>query len=183
MAAAVTPAEINAFWFEETDRENWFKKNEAFDQELRARFGETLEVACDGGLTGWEETLDGTVALILVLDQFSRNLFRGSPRAFEQDARALALARGLVASGRDRALDKDRRLFIYLPFEHSEHLADQERCVALMADLDDPELLGYAIAHRDVIARFGRFPHRNAALGRQSTAEEAEYLSQPGAGF
>lgn len=173
-------------------RVEWFRKDDAFDAAIRARFAADVEVALNGQLPvadGAEEQL----AHILLLDQFTRNIFRNTPRAFAGDAQALALANGLVNHGGDLALPPVMRWFAYLPFEHSESLIDQERAVALFTHLRaDTQMatesaldgaLDYAIKHRDVIARFGRFPHRNAILGRISTQEELEFLSQPGSSF
>lgn len=123
------------------------------------------------------------LAALIVLDQFPRNMFRDTPRAFATDPLALALARQMVDAGLDRDFSKDERMFLYLPFEHSEQAADQARCCALFALLEDSELLRYAQAHKDIIDRFGRFPHRNATLGRSSTHEEIEFLKQPGSSF
>ena len=184
---------VLSFWFDGGEgagqvRKAWFKKDEHFDREVASRFGATLSAARSGRLEAWRATPLGRLALIVVLDQFSRNIHRGSPLAFESDAQALALARELVASGQDRSLDTLQRWFAYLPYEHSESLADQDESVRLFTALaaEDERLadaLDYAHRHREVIARYGRFPHRNAVLGRQNTADEAAYLATPGAGF
>lgn len=183
------------FWFDGDDgrsrgqlRPEWFRKDPRFDHRIASRFGLWLEQALAGGLQDWAVTPTGTLALILVLDQFSRNVHRGSPRAFAGDARALALARALVSAGEDRHLSSLQRWFVYLPFEHAEDTAAQDESVRLFTALatEDARLvdaLDYAHRHREVILRFGRFPHRNAVLGRASTPEEAAYLAQPGAGF
>lgn len=167
-------------------RADWFRKSEAFDQRVAERFGADIEAALAGTLP--LEWAAEPLAEILLLDQFTRNVLRGQPRAFAGDARALALAQALVASGADRALTTIERWFAYLPFEHAESLAMQDESVRLFSLLaaEDERLadaLDYAHRHRDVIRRFGRFPHRNAVLGRASTAAELEYLAQPGAGF
>ena len=184
----VTPEEVLEFWFEGNPfarREVWFKQNDAFDAACE-RCRPALQASREGQLDHWAETPLGALALILLLDQFPRNLNRGSPLAFAADAKAREIARSALARGFDAALTPVQRAFIYLPFEHSENLADQEESVRLYTALH-PELggeaLDYAVRHHDVIRRFGRFPHRNAALGRQNTAEEESYLSQPGAGF
>lgn len=165
----------------------WFEKSEATDTAIRERFGELTARAANGELDHWARRDDGLVALLILLDQFPRNLYRGSPQAFAADARALALAKETVRSRRDLELPPLERIFVYLPYEHSEDIEDQERCIALFAALEDElpgaELVKWAQAHYDIIRRFGRFPHRNAALGRETTPEEAEFLTQPGSSF
>jgi uncharacterized protein (DUF924 family) len=184
----VTQDDVLEFWFDgdpAARREVWFRQSDAFDAAC-ARFRPALQASREGQLDHWAETPSGALALILLLDQFPRNLNRGSPLAFTADAKAREIARRAIARSFDAALTPVQRAFMYLPFEHSEHMADQEESVrlytALHAELGG-EALDYAQRHRDVIRRFGRFPHRNAALGRTSTREEKEYLSQPGAGF
>ena len=177
------PASIDdvlTFWFADPGR--WWKKDPAFDEQIRDRFLALHEVIERGEHEGWLETARGTLAYVVVLDQFSRNLFRGSARSFACDARALAAARGALDRGFDRLLSVDERSFLYMPFMHSERIADQDRCVQLFAS-ESPESLSYAERHRDIIRRFGRFPHRNAPLGRPSTPEELEFLKQPGSSF
>lgn len=177
-------AEVLRFWFEETEDERRFKKDPAFDALIRARFGALHERAEAGGCAGWAETAEGALALLVLLDQFSRNLHRDSPRAFACDPAALAVARRAIERGFDLAVPADRRVFFYLPFEHSEDMADQERCCRLVRErVGDAKSIDYAERHRAVIARFGRFPHRNKALSRACTPAEDAYLSQPGAGF
>ena len=184
---AVTPEEVLKFWFEQNGREQWFGKEPAFDEEIRRRFGETAHLARDGKLERWVEAPHSCLALLILIDQFSRNLYRNDARAFAADPLALEAAREAIERGFDRSLLPVERQFVYLPFEHSESIEDQQRCCALMESLiDHPEtadLLEWARKHLRIIERFGRFPHRNAALGRRSTPEELEYLSQPGAGF
>jgi uncharacterized protein (DUF924 family) len=185
-AATGEPAwvsDVIRFWFEETPPEKRFKKDAAFDDEIRSRFAALYDRIAAS--PPHEETLTARLALatLIVLDQFSRNVFRGSPKAFAADTIALRIARAAVDSGLDRELDTAARLFIYLPFEHSENLADQNRSVELIADLGDAEWDRYAIAHREIIERFGRFPHRNEVLGRASTDEEVAFLKQPGSSF
>jgi uncharacterized protein (DUF924 family) len=197
----VNPAAVLDFWFGPPDaaapapREAWFRKSAAFDDEIRARFGTLVEAALGGPLPPpWEADAQARLAQLIVLDQFPRNLFRDSARAFAGDARALALAQRMVAAGEDRALSPLQRWFCYLPLEHAEDLALQDESVRLFRALADEAstdglaatlagALDYALRHRDVIARFGRFPHRNRVLGRASTPDELEYLRQPGAGF
>ena len=184
------PTEVLRFWFGVPPgkaRPEWFRKDAAFDADIRTRFGALHEAASRRGLDAWRAVPLSMLALVVVLDQFSRNLYRGDARAFAQDAHALECAREALARGDDRALLPVQRQFLYLPLEHSEDLADQERCVELMRSLEAYEptrgLTEWALKHRDIVARFGRFPHRNAALGRASTPEEVEFLKQPGSGF
>lgn len=168
-------------------RDAWFRRSDAFDAEIRARFGLLHRRAARGLLDDWMASPAASLALVIVLDQFSRNLFRDSSKAFENDARALGLARRAIALGHDRVHDPVPRHFFYLPFEHSEDIADQERGVALIAAMEDhpgkERSLEFAVRHRDVIARFGRFPHRNAVMGRGSTAEELAFLRENERGF
>jgi uncharacterized protein (DUF924 family) len=168
-------------------RKEWFRKDPTFDAQVRERFAGLHARLSRGETAGWDQAPLPLLAQIVVLDQFSRNMFRDSPDAFASDTRALAGARKMVMQGWDMALLPMMRMFVYLPFEHSENLADQDRCVELMqrvtVDARFADLAQWAEKHRVVIARFGRFPHRNAILGRPSTPEEAEYLRQPGSGF
>jgi uncharacterized protein (DUF924 family) len=176
----------------------WFIKSDATDQQIRERFGALVEDALAGRLDGWAGTALGRLALIVLLDQFTRNLFRGTPRSFAGDPQALQLALDGIAQGHDRHADLPAvaRIFCYLPLEHAEDMALQDRSVAAFQALADQAgtgpanvreflagTLDYAHRHREVIARYGRFPHRNPILGRESTAQEQEYLAQPGAGF
>ena len=176
--------EVLDFWFGELAPRQWFAKDAALDERIRERFG-ALHAHLLQTQAREVETLGGraTRAAVLVLDQFSRNLHRGSAQAFAGDALARQLAREAIACGEDAALSADERLFLYLPFEHSEDLADQELSVRLQQQLGNADWLRYAIAHRDLVARFGRFPHRNAALGRESTPEELAALAEPGNAF
>lgn len=187
--------EVLDFWFLRPGeaghgqaRDVWFRKDPVFDATVLQRFGAVIEAALAGGCTEWDRSPRGSLARILVLDQFTRNAFRDTPRAFAGDALALKAARRLVDAGQDAQLAPLERWFAYMPFEHAEDLAAQERAVALFsrlaADHDGfGEALDYAVRHRDVIARFGRFPHRNALLARASTAEELDFLRQPGSRF
>lgn len=177
------PGAVLDFWFREHGAESWFAKASSFDAAIRDRFGVVHALACQGGLDHWADDPYGRLALILVLDQFSRNLYRGDARAFAADPAALALARRTVDEGMDRSFGPQERMFVYLPFEHSESKADQERSVALFAALGNPDLLDWAQRHKAIIDRFGRFPHRNAALGRPSTPDEQAFLEQPGSSF
>lgn len=173
------------FWFEESTPEQWFQKNDAFDEEIRARFGKDYDLAVNGVYDGWRETARGCLALLIILDQFSRNMFRGDKKMFATDGKALDIARHAVDNGFDNGLTTDRKAFLYLPFEHSENMADQKKSVELFSSLknDNAGYYDFAVRHYDVIKKFGRFPHRNAILGRQSTTEEEEYLSAPDSGF
>jgi uncharacterized protein (DUF924 family) len=177
--AIAEPREILAFW-RGAGSDKWFTKDDAFDSEVRARFLSTYEAAVRGDLDAWERTADGALALVIVLDQFPRNMFRGEARTFAADARALAVADRAIARGFDHQVASELRAFLYMPFMHSERLADQERCIALFRAADDEFSLGYALQHADVIRRFGRFPHRNAVLGRTSTPEERAFLESGG---
>ena len=161
----------------------WFRGGAAFDADCRTRWQDAHFAAARRECDDWLSDADGALALVLLLDQIPRNIFRGSAHAFATDPLALHMASRALDAGFDARVEPALRFFFYLPFEHSEALADQQRAVDLFTALGDANLLGYAVAHRDVIARFGRFPHRNAILGRASTAQEQEYLAQPGAGF
>ena len=183
------------FWFLPPDnrdygqaRGEWFRKDDAFDAQIRARFGALIDAAIEGGLRAWDATPHGALARLIVLDQFTRNVYRGTPRAFAGDTRALALAVALTQAGQDQQLPPMLRAFAYLPFEHAEDLAMQARAVELFQLLSQAQpgfegMLDYAERHQEVIARFGRFPHRNAILGRASTPQEVEFLRQPGSSF
>jgi uncharacterized protein (DUF924 family) len=192
MSDQPTPAEVLLFWFGPAaergkPQKRWFVKNPAFDREVRERFLSLYEEAAAGKLAHLKETPADCLALVLLLDQFPRNMFRGSARAFASDPLALEAASHAVAQGFDRAMLPVERMFIYLPFEHSEALADQLKACELNKALDaHPEtndVYRYALLHRDIIQRFGRFPHRNAILGRASTPEELEFLKGPGSSF
>jgi len=175
----MTPADVLNFWFKQ-ERKTWFEKNPAFDAQIRTRFLQHYEAAVAGKLEDWTTGPRSSLALVIVLDQFARNMFRGTARAFAADPVALDAARLIVDRGWDKAMTPDERLFAYLPFEHSEAMADQELSLRLFAE--NPNFK-WAHKHWDIIRRFGRFPHRNAILGRVSTAEETEFLKQPGSGF
>ena len=186
--------EILDFWFGSPksvdygkERSFWFTKNPEFDRELSDRFLLDYEQAARGELDYLQDSPLGCLTLVLLLDQFGRNMFRGTPKSFATDAKALSVAKSAVDQGCDRALLPVQRWFIYLPFEHSENLADQERCVELFATLSNhPEsanTIEYALRHKAVIERFGRFPHRNKILGRVNTTAETEFLKQPGSSF
>jgi uncharacterized protein (DUF924 family) len=190
------------FWFGDLDSsgcadsvhsERWWKKDEAFDAEIGRRFGGLHAAIAAGEREAWRSSDRGALAYVIVLDQFSRNMFRGTARTFAYDDQALAAALAAIDRGVDRRLAFDERTFLYMPLMHSENLAAQERCTGLFTSWREEAAAGaagraagfldYARRHRDIVARFGRFPHRNAALGRASTAEEAEFLKQPGSSF
>lgn len=181
---SVSPADILAFWFAPETKPFWFEKNREFDDRVRERLLHPHEAAATGSLDHWRNDPAGCLAHVILLDQVPRNVFRGDARMFATDAEALATARHAVARDFDQGFDSDRRLFLYLPFEHSEALADQEACVALMRDrTGNPRYIDYARRHLRIIERFGRFPHRNAVLGRKSTPEELVFLEEPGSSF
>lgn len=183
LVTMMTPQDILDFWFRDIDTALWWRKDDAFDARLRVRFGACHEAASRGELWHWRDTPQGRLAEVVVLDQFSRNIHRETPRAFAQDAMALVLAQELIASGGAAALTPRERGVLCLPFMHSESLLMQEESVRRYGE---PVLAGqrdFAIRHRDIIARFGRFPHRNAILGRASTDEELAFLKEPGSSF
>ena len=184
MTLAANPDQVFGFWFAPGMEKRWFVKDEAFDAEARGGLGPLHEAAARDGLDSWQDSARGALALVILLDQVPRNLFRGSPRAFKTDAKALSVAKRAIDKGFDGQLRQVERMFLYLPLEHCEGLADQETCVRLFAELDEnPEWHDYAVRHRDIVASFGRFPHRNAVLGRESTAEEEAFLKEPGSSF
>jgi uncharacterized protein (DUF924 family) len=182
--------EILDFWFAQGQeaeyaqrRKVWFSKNPSFDQAIRTRFKTDYERAAAGKLMDWQEGPEGCLALILLLDQFPRNMFRGEAQSFATDAQALTTAQYALAQGFDQELPPIQRMFIYLPFEHSEHLEHQNQAVQRMQALHIEDVADYARKHQAVIERFGRFPHRNKILGRINTPEEEEFLKQPGSSF
>jgi len=175
--------DVLAFWFEEATPEQWFRKDDTFDAAMKTRFLALHERLQEKPIETFLVDPEMALAAIIVFDQMSRNMFRGTSRAFASDTRALALADAAIARGYEAHLTKPQRQFLYLPFEHAEDLAAQERCVRLMQSLEDAELVKWAEAHRVIIARFGRFPHRNQALGRVSTAEEIAFLKEPNSSF
>ena len=180
MERYAAPEEVIAFW-RAAGPDRWFAKDESFDAECRARFLVTHEAAAAGELNEWELSPDGALALCLLLDQFPRNMFRGTRRAYRTDPVAVDVADRAIERGHDKAVDPSLRRFFYLPFMHSEELADQERSVALAEAMGDEDTLKWARHHRDIVAKFGRFPHRNAILGRAGTPEEAAFLAEEGA--
>jgi uncharacterized protein (DUF924 family) len=188
-----TPSDVLEFWFSEQSRALWFAKNAAFDEAIRGRFEDTVRAAAAGELEHWERTAPGALALVIVLDQFPRNLYRGSARAFAADARAREVADRALSRRLDQDIPLAQRHFFFLPFEHSESTGDQERSIALFQDWaeahDGPardralEQMRYVHRHAEIVARFGRFPHRNEALGRESTETEIAFLREPMSAF
>ena len=185
-----TPQQILDFWFGAPGtpghgefREVWFKQNPEFDAEIRRRFLHAYEQAAAGACDGWCESPEGCLALVLLLDQVPRNLFRGDPRAWATDPKARAVARQALERGHDRDLSPHGRAFLYMPFMHSEDPADQRRSLALFEALGLPASLEAARRHLEIVERFGRFPHRNAVLGRATTPEEAAFLQEPNSSF
>ncbi len=179
----MTADDILQFWFHEIAPEQHFRRDEAFDATIRERFGALHASAAAGELWRWRATPAGRLAEIVLLDQFSRNLHRASPLAFAHDGMALALAQELVAAGLDGALDAEQRSFAYMPYMHSESRLVQRESLRLFSALGRASSLDYAQRHAEIIERFGRYPHRNAVLGRASTAEELAFLQQPGSSF
>lgn len=175
----VDPEMVVTFW-REAGPKQWFAADAAFDEDIQDRFGKAHLTAAKGALASWENSAEGALALLLLTDQFPRNLYRHSAHAFATDAMAREIAERALARGFDAQTERNLRAFFYLPFEHHEDAGSQARAVALFEKLGDKLGLDYAILHADLIARFGRFPHRNAVMGRTSTPEEAAYLAQGG---
>ena len=182
--------DILEFWFgpaPHAERSEWFRKDPTYDATIRERFGATLEAALSGALRDWRADTHAALAHVLLLDQFTRNAFRDTPRAFAGDGEALLTANAIVDAGLDRMLDRYKRWFLYMPFEHSENPATQEQSIALFtrlaADSGDPAPLAWAEKHAAIVRRFGRYPHRNEILGRKSTPDEIAFLQQPGSRF
>jgi uncharacterized protein (DUF924 family) len=175
----MTPQDVSSFW-EAAGEGRWFFKDAAFDGALRVRFGEALEHARNGVFDHWAETAEGALGLVILLDQVSRNIHRGSPLAFAADARALRLAKAWIGKGYHWKLPAPQAMWFCMPFEHSENLDDQSRCVALFQSLGLNDMVHWANMHLDIIAKFGRFPHRNKVLGRTSTAAEIAFLRSGG---
>lgn len=176
--------DVLGFWFADSMRERWFVKDPAFDAEVRTVLSSAYEQARDGQLDNWQASARGCLALCILLDQVPRNLFRNDPRAFATDSQARRVVREALRQNLQGELSQIEQLFLYLPLEHSEDLQDQEDCVSLTKKLDeDPSWYDYAVMHRDIVARFGRFPHRNSALGRETSPEEATFLTEPNSSF
>jgi uncharacterized protein (DUF924 family) len=179
MTPLIEPADVLAFW-RAAGPDKWFTKDAAIDVEITARFGATYEAATAGRLDAWATTPESALALVIVLDQFPRNMFRHDARAYAADPHARLLAGAAIARGFDRQVAGEYRQFFYLPFMHSENPADQEHCIALFAAAGDAEGAKWAKQHADIIRRFGRFPHRNAVLGRSTTPDEQAFLDAGG---
>jgi uncharacterized protein (DUF924 family) len=179
MTDEATPADILAFW-REAGPDRWYKKDGAFDDEVRRRFLGLWREAVAGKLSSWETTDEGALALTIVLDQFPRNMFRGDPLTFSSDAMAREVAGRAIDRGADARIDPVLLEFLYMPFMHSEHLPDLLRCVELFRKTDNAEQMKYALHHADIISRFGRFPHRNRVLGRETTPQEQAFLDAGG---
>lgn len=175
--------EILDFWFNPEHQSLWFSKSDAFDQKIRQNFSKVHAQAVQAELWSWRKTADGRLAEIIVLDQFSRNLYRDQPLAFAQDGLALALAQEAISLNLDAQLNPEQRSFLYMPFMHSESKMMHEFALKLFQRLGNPVNLDYEKRHKKIIERFGRYPHRNKILGRESTPEELEFLDQPGSSF
>ena len=171
------------FWFTDSTPEDWFTKSDAYDEKVRQQLGPLYQQARKGEFDSWAETAEGALALTILLDQVPRNIFRGSDQSFATDHKALAITKAALDKGFENQLEPEQKPFLLLPLEHSEDLADQERSVELFKIHGSEQGYDYAIRHKVIIERFGRFPHRNSVLGRQNTAEETEFLKQPGSGF
>jgi uncharacterized protein (DUF924 family) len=176
---AANPNDILHFW-RGAGPKQWFKHARAFDEAIRLKFEPVHHAAARGEYDRWAETAEGALALLILLDQFPRNLFRGSAHSYATDGKARAIAGIAVAAGFHREVEPELRQFFVLPFEHSEAMADQAEAARLAAELADPDIAKWAAIHRDIVTRFGRFPHRNAALGRETTAEEQAFLDEGG---
>jgi uncharacterized protein (DUF924 family) len=183
MKASRNPYAVLDFWFSEIDRENWFRADPDFDMQIRERFGDLHRSAAAGELFTWRSTATGMLAEVIILDQFSRNVHRGTAAAFASDPLALAVAQQAVAIHADKELETAQRNFLYLPYMHSESLVIHDAALELFENHADASTLDYERRHRAIIERFGRYPHRNDILGRQSTAEELAFLSEPGSSF
>lgn len=179
----MNPSDVLKFWFEEIDPSYWFKKDNQFDEKVRSLFLKTYEAIMAGATSDWRKSPDGRLAEIIVLDQFSRNMFRGNARAFAGDPLALKLAKEAVANGDDQTIPTQRRSFLYMPYMHSEEKSVHEEAVKLFSQLGLENNLKFERLHKKIIDQFGRYPHRNKILGRISTAEEIEFLKTEGSSF
>jgi uncharacterized protein (DUF924 family) len=173
---AASARKVLDFWFSDRVEKRWYDSDPEFDREIVEKFGDLYRYAFEGELSGWTKTAETALALVILLDQFPRNMFRGSPQAYQSDEQAREVSRIAIANSFDQQRSGKEREFFYLPLMHSEDLLDQTECVRLYRRLQHQENLKYAVEHRDIIARFGRFPHRNAILDRQSSEEEQEFL-------
>ena len=173
----MTPQTLLDFWFDPAQEKRWFNSTAEFDQLIRERFETDWQAASDGQRADWQQTADGALALVILLDQFPLNMYRGEPRGFSTEAQARAVAGRAIGQGFDQMLPDKGKAFLYMPYMHSEDLADQDRAVALFEAAGLDHNLRFAHHHRDIVRRFGRFPHRNAILGRASTAQELAWLA------
>lgn len=178
-----TTQDVLDFWFKELSPQNWWEKNASLDNTIAERFKSTLKAVQENRLSSWRKTPEGSLAEIIVLDQFSRNIYRNQKKAFANDAQALLLAKEAIAKGYDKKLSFIERKFMYMPFMHSESLAEHKTAIELFSIPGLEESLEYEKQHQAIIERFGRYPHRNAILGRKSTDEEIKFLKQPGSSF
>ncbi|MBE9046484.1 DUF924 domain-containing protein [Pleurocapsales cyanobacterium LEGE 10410] len=183
MNESCIPDDVLNFWFSQRVKPLWFKKKIEFDREIERRFFDTYQLARTGKLDSWRNDPHGALASIILLDQFPRNMFRNTPQAFATDNQAVELAKYAVDKGYERDLSPEERSFLYMPLMHSEDKVDQAKCVELFTKLGKEENLKFAIKHREIVDRFGRFPHRNEMLDRTSTSAEQEFLTQPGSSF
>ncbi len=183
MATKVTPADVLHFWFKECSAQQWFKKDSEFDSKCAQRFGACVEEALGGGLEDWTESREGCQALIILLDQFTRNIYRDTAKAFAGDARAVKVTQLCVERGYLEGVGPNEGMFLLMPIVHSEDLEVHRSGLPLMEKHTTPAQVDYEHQHRAIIERFGRYPHRNVALGRKSTPEEEEFLTQPGSSF
>ena len=180
MVQTAEPGEVVSFWLGQSEKV-WFTADPDFDEKVKRRFGEQVELAKSGAFDHWADSAEGALALVILLDQMTRNIYRDSPEMFAADGKALAVAKKAIERGFDRELSKDKRRWLYMPFMHSEDLADQERSIELFTLAELSKSVPFAVDHAEIIRRFGRFPHRNESLGRQTTPEEAAFLA--GGGF
>jgi len=183
MPTVAKPEDVLAFWFEESSPKQWFSKDNDFDLKIKTRFGDSINAALAGQLDRWADDTDSCLALIIILDQFTRNVFRDTPRAFSGDEMALALSLRCEERGYLNHDNQNYRHFMLMPMMHSEDIIIQDKSLPLFASASNEMTHEYAVKHRDIIARFGRFPHRNAILGRPSSEEEITFLQQPGSSF
>ena len=183
MSKSANPNDVIDFWFDERVKPLWFKKKEEFDRKIKERFIDIYRLAKTGALDGWRNNASDTLALIIVLDQFPRNMFRDTAQAFATDGQAAELTKYAVDRNYQNSLTEEQQTFLYMPLMHSEDKQDQNRCVELFAKLGREDNLKFAIKHQKIIDCFGRFPHRNQILGRKSTQTEQEFLTQPGSSF
>ena len=183
MGKATTPLDIINFWFSQEVKPLWFKKSAEFDRQIKQRFYDTYQLAKTGALDDWRDVPQNALASIVVLDQFPRNMFRGTSQAFATDTKAVELTKYAIARNYQQYLTNEQQAFLYMPLMHSEDIADQDLCVELFTKLGRVDNLEFALKHQVIIERFGRFPHRNEILGRESTPAEKEFLTKPGSSF